>query len=73
MSIEVKKSERENSQSLIRRFTRKVQQSGILLRARESRFYQRQKSKKMRKEAALRREKLKKEYEKLKKLGLLKK
>lgn len=73
MPVEVKKSERENSQSLIRRFTRKVQQSGILLRARKSRFYQRQKSKKMRKKAALRREKLKKEYEKLKKLGLLKK
>jgi len=73
MPVEVKKSERENSQSLIRRFTRKVQQSGILLRARESRFRRRQKSKKMRKKAALRREKLKKEYEKLKKLGLLKK
>jgi ribosomal protein S21 len=73
MGIEVKKSERETTQSLIRRFTKRVQQSGILLRARESRFHQRPKSRQMKKRAALRREKLKKEYEKLKKLGKLKK
>ena len=73
MALEVKKQERESSQSLIRRFTKRVQQSGILLRARKNRFYKRQKSKKMRKKGALRREKLKKEYEKLKKLGLSKK
>jgi len=69
MSVEVKKSERENSQSLIRRFTKKVQQSGILLRARKTRFHNREKSRQMKKRAALRREALRKEYEKLKKLG----
>ena len=70
MVIEVEKQGRENSQSLIRRFTKKVQRSGVLLRARKSRFFHRPKSETMKKRAALRREKLKKEYEKLKKLGL---
>jgi len=40
-----------------------------LLRARKTRFRQRQKSRQMKKRAALRREQLKKEYEKLRKLG----
>jgi len=73
MSLEVKKQERENSQSLIRRFRKKVQKSGILLRARKTRFRQRSKNKEMKKRTALRREKLKAEYEKLEKLGLSKK
>ena len=69
MGIEVRKTEKENSQNLIRRFTKKVQKSGILLRARNSRFFRRSKSKEMRKRAALRRITLKEEYEKLEKLG----
>jgi len=69
MGIEVKKQERESSQNLIRRFTRSVQQSGILLRARKTQFKKREKSEQMKKKAALRREEKKKEYEKLKKLG----
>jgi len=73
MSLEVRKQDRENSQGLIRRFRKNVQKSGILLRARKTRFHQRSKSKKMRKKTALRREKLKAEYEKLEKLGLSKK
>ena len=72
MALEVKKQDRENSQSLIRRFTKKVQKSGVLLRARKSRFHRRSKSKGMRKKTALRKEKLRAEYEKLKKLGLSK-
>jgi ribosomal protein S21 len=72
MGIEVKKQERETTQSLIRRFTRKVQQSGILVRARESRFRKPTKSRQMKKRAALRREKVKEEYQKLAKLGQLK-
>ncbi len=67
--VEVRKTERENSQNLIRRFTKRIQQSGILRVARKSRFHQRPKSKEMQKRAALRREQLKGEYEKLKKLG----
>jgi ribosomal protein S21 len=72
MALEAKKQERETTQGLVRRFTKRVQRSGILLRARKSRFHQRPKSRQMKKKAALRREKLKKEYEKLKKLGKLK-
>ena len=69
MALEVKKKEKENSQSLVRRFTKRVQQSRILRRARKTMFRRREKSRNMEKEAALRREKMKSEYEKLKKLG----
>jgi len=69
MALEVKKQQRETPQALIRRFTKRLQQSGILLRARRVRFRQRSKSRQMEKRAALRREEIKKEYEKLKKLG----
>lgn len=72
MVLEVKKHERENSQNLIRRFTKKVQLSGVLIQARGGRFYKRIKSKHMRKTLALRKIKLKGEYQKLKKLGQLK-
>lgn len=69
MALEVKKKERESSQNLVRRFTKRIQQSGLLVRARKTRFKKREKSKDMRKRAALRREELKKEYERLEKLG----
>ena len=72
MVLEIKRQDRESSQSLVRRFGRRIQQSGILLRARSSRFRKRPKSKQTKKRAALRRERLKKEYKKLKKLGKLK-
>ena len=71
MSLEVKKQERETSQGLARRFAKKVQQSGLLLRARRIRFKIRTKSRQMKKRAALRRENLRKEYEKKAKLGKL--
>jgi len=71
MPLEVRKKEKETPQSLIRRFTRRVQQSGLLFRARKIRFRERGKSRQMKKRAALRREEIKKEYEKLKKLGKL--
>lgn len=71
MVLEVKKQPTESSQALVRRFTRGVQQSGILFRARKHRFRQRQKSPNSQKKAALRRETARKEYEKLAKLGKL--
>ncbi len=73
MALEIKKQERESIQSLIYRFNKSVQHSGILMRARKIRFRQREKSRDMRKRAALRREELKKEYEKIQKLGETKK
>ncbi|MDI6602822.1 MAG: hypothetical protein QME57_01740 [Patescibacteria group bacterium] len=72
MTLEVKKQKRETSQNLIRRFTRSIQQSGILLRVRRIQFKERKKSEQMKKRAALRREEKKREYEKLKKLGKIK-
>ena len=69
MALEIKKEERESSQNLVRRFSRRIKQSGILLRARKARFRQRPKSHQMKQRSALRREELKKEYEKLEKMG----
>ena len=71
MALEIKKQGRETNQALIYRFSKSVQRSGILLRARKTRFRHRQKSRQMKKRAALRREQLKEEYEKLRKLGKL--
>jgi len=69
MPIEIKKKTKESSQSLIRRFTQRVQRSGLLIRARKNRFRIKQKSKQMKKRTALRREELKAQYQKLKRLG----
>lgn len=69
MTIEVKKKEKENTSSLIYRFKLKTQKSGILVVAREKMFRTKKKSRELRKEAALRREEKKKEYERLRKLG----
>ncbi len=71
MHLEVTKQERETSQSLVRRFGRRVQQSGLLVRARKLRFRKKQKSQGAQKRAALRREEVSKEYQKLKKMGKL--
>lgn len=72
MSLEIKKEGRETSQNLVRRFSRRVKQSGLLLRARKSRFWEKEKSPQMKKRSALRREQLRGEYEKLEKLGKVK-
>jgi len=69
MALEIKKEGRETSQNLIRRFSRRMKQSGILLRVRKARFLKREKSKQMKKRSALRREELRKEYERIEKLG----
>ena len=69
MALEIKKEGRETSQSLVRRFSRRMKQSGILLRARKMRFKGKAKSRQMKKRSALRREELKKEYEKMEKMG----
>mgnify|MGYP001579508292 FL=1 len=69
MALETRKKERETTQNLIRRFQKSIQQSGLLLRIRKARFKGRKKSEQMKRRAALRREELKKEYEKLEKLG----
>lgn len=71
MGIEVRRKTGETTRSLLRRFTRRIQQSGVLIRARKSRFLERKKSKNERRTSALRRKKIIQEKEKLRKLGLL--
>ena len=72
MALEIIKKDRETSQGLIRRFSKRVKQSGILRRARKRKYKQRKKSRQLKNRAALRREEKKKEYQKKKKLGLIK-
>jgi len=69
MPLEIKKQEKETSQSLIRRFSRRMKQSGILISARKARFFEKEKSSQMKKRSALRKEELRKEYEKMEKMG----
>ena len=37
--VEVRRRDHETTGAMLRRFTRRVQQSGILIRARKTRFY----------------------------------
>ncbi|HEX9503004.1 MAG TPA: 30S ribosomal protein S21, partial [Patescibacteria group bacterium] len=38
--VEVKRKDNESFESLLRRFNRKIQQSGVLVRARKIRFFE---------------------------------
>lgn len=69
MTLEVKRKEKESSQSLVHRFTKVVRQSGILLEARSKQFKKRAKSALSKKMSALRRVKLKAEKKRQDKLG----
>ena len=69
MSIKVLKKERETTQSLLSRFSKSVRRSGLLLRMRHNRFFQRNQSDGLKKRTALKREILKKAYEEKQKLG----
>jgi len=67
--INVRKKDKETSESLIRRFSRRVQQSRILRHARKARFQKEEKSKTEKREEALYKIKIRKEIDKLKKMG----
>lgn len=69
--VEVKKKDGETTESLIRRFTKRVQQSGVLIRAKKSRFLESPKNKRKIKEDALRRLEIKEKKEYLRKIGKL--
>lgn len=70
-NVEVEKAGSENNVSLIRRFTRKVQSSGILGRARSIRYNERPKSSYTKKKRALKTLTRRKEINRLIKLGKL--
>jgi len=52
--IEVKKKERERFDSLLRRFNREVQQSGILTIVKKSRFFENEPNRRLRRIGAIR-------------------
>ena len=67
--IEVRKKDKETTESLMRRFSRRIQQSGVLVRARKTRFKNDEKSKTEKRQEALYKVKIRKEINALKKLG----
>jgi len=69
INIEVKKSPNENTPSLIRRFTKRVQGSSILRLVRSKRYASRLESKFKKKKNALKKMARREEVAKLKKLG----
>jgi len=70
--IQVTKNSNESPISLLRRFNRKVQDSGIIRRAKSLKYNQRELSFYKRKMAALKKIESRKKIEKLKKLGKIK-
>lgn len=69
--IEVRKRNNESSESLLRRFSKRVQQSGVLLRAKKRRFYEPPKNKRAARTDALRRLAIREQREILRKTGKL--
>ena len=69
--IEIKKKKRESTGSLMRRFNKRVRQSGVLLSARKNQYFEKSKNKRQQKISALRRERLKKLRKMLIKTGQL--
>ncbi|MBN2197992.1 30S ribosomal protein S21 [Candidatus Wolfebacteria bacterium] len=69
--MEVKRREGESISAFLYRFSKKIQQSGILREAKKRRFRDRPVSKLKKRQSALHREKRKKEVEKAKKMGTM--
>ncbi|MDP2587198.1 MAG: 30S ribosomal protein S21 [bacterium] len=69
--VDVKRKERESLESLIRRFNKRVMQSGRVLDARKSRFFERKKSRNLQRQSAIRSAQIKAEKDLERKLGKL--
>ena len=69
---EVKRKKSETFESLLRRFHKKLQQSGRLIQSRKIRFYERPKNRNKIRQEALRRKEIGEKREYLKKIGKLK-
>jgi len=67
--IEIKKNPNENNASVLRRFSRRIQESGIIRKVKSARYNIRKESKLKVKKSALKRMTRRKEIEKLRKLG----
>lgn len=70
-TLKISRRRKESPHSLVRRFKKAVQESGILVRKRKKQYHHRAKSQEAKKKAALRKREIKKKYERLKKLGKL--
>lgn len=71
MTVEVKREPNESVNAMLRRFSRKVQLSGILLEARKARFYEKKKNREKKRAEALYKLRKKKEMERKEKMGIL--
>ena len=69
INVEVEKNNQESTANLIRRFTKRVQGSGIIPRMRKNRYFKRAKSPAVTRMARLKKLSNKAEYEKKLKLG----
>ncbi|OGY89675.1 MAG: hypothetical protein A2927_02465 [Candidatus Komeilibacteria bacterium RIFCSPLOWO2_01_FULL_45_10] len=69
--VEVKKKDAESFESLMRRFTKKIIQSGKVIQVKKIKFYQKPLNKRAQKQRALMREFMKKQREYLRKIGKL--
>ncbi|MFA6300944.1 MAG: hypothetical protein WC609_01180 [Candidatus Paceibacterota bacterium] len=67
--IEIRKNPNENNASVLRRFSRRIQESGIIRKVKGSRYNIRKESKLKIKKSALKKMGRRKEIEKLRKLG----
>lgn len=70
--IEINKNPNENNASVLRRFSRKIQESGIIQKIKGSRYNERKESKLKVKKGTLKRLGRRVEIEKLRKLGKIK-
>ncbi len=69
---EAKRKPKESFESLLRRFSKQVQQSGRILQVKKGRFYKRPKSPNSKRSTALRRKMIEEKKDFLKKIGKLK-
>ncbi|MFT5037232.1 MAG: ribosomal protein S21 [Candidatus Azotimanducaceae bacterium] len=69
LNVQVEKNQNESSANVIRRFTKRMQNAGIVRKIRGIRYHARTKSKNVQKETRLKKLGRKDEYEKLHKLG----
>jgi len=69
--LEVKRKEGESVDSLIRRFSKKVQQSGIILRTKKRQYFDPGKNKSEQRVDAIRRQQIRERKEYLRKTGQL--
>ena len=67
--VEVRKRDNESTGSMLRRFTRMMQRTGFLMRARGERYYVPKKSDYQKKKEALRRIEWQKDMDRQRKLG----